>query len=488
MRLDPQLLRALSSRGVRSRSPPPAPARSTLPSGAHVRGGSRPLGGRPCPLLAAASSRRSTRRRRPGPGNPARGPLALLAAAHDDRQRALHPGALAVCGAAGRADAQRRAGGRRALRARAVAPHQHLRGRAQPALRRRDRQGEQAEPAARVGRDDDGVGQRYRGASLVVGLLLGWSSARGRARRSASRSSARRSCGTIYSLPPFLLKPRACARRRPPPAALALARARGGLACDDALYHTTDRSDDDNLRIASSGRATRRGAPARAAARAAAPCAARVLTRARRRAAAALAAARLSRDHVGAWRADQLRLLLARERRPPRRHALAAALAAQRMAVPRPSALLLHVRRRDRPRQRRRRRRRRPLSDHPLVLASAPRPRGAGAALASRPPLRRPRASPPPRLGAAAAASTSALAVGRRAARPHGARRRRRVVRRRSAAAPPSTRRRRARCTSTTCSCGRSSTRRTSAAVCQVTTSRVVAVPSLLIPRGAQRF
>ena len=84
------------------------------------------------------------------------------------------------------------------------------------------------------------------GASLVVGLLLGWSSARWSSAALRLTLVGSALLGTIYSLPPRRPKARRRpprpppAARRPPPAARARARARRAR-CDDALYHTTDR-------------------------------------------------------------------------------------------------------------------------------------------------------------------------------------------------------------------------------------------------------
>ena len=76
------------------------------------------------------------------------------------------------------------------------------------------------------------------GASLVVGLLLGWSSARWSSAALRLTLVGSALLGTIYSLPPFRLKARRRAARRPPPRPRPRARA---TRCDDALYRTTDR-------------------------------------------------------------------------------------------------------------------------------------------------------------------------------------------------------------------------------------------------------
>ena len=77
------------------------------------------------------------------------------------------------------------------------------------------------------------------GASLVVGLLLGWSSARWSSAALRLTLVGSALLGTIYSLPPF--SPQR-ARRLPPAARRPRPRPRARRArCDDALYHTTDR-------------------------------------------------------------------------------------------------------------------------------------------------------------------------------------------------------------------------------------------------------
>ena len=98
------------------------------------------------------------------------------------------------------------------------------------------------------------------GASLVVGLLLGWSSARWSSAALRLTLVGSALLGTIYSLPPFRLK----ARRRPPPAArrLALARARGGLAV--TMPYTTRLTASDDTIYASQVLAERPAAAARA--------------------------------------------------------------------------------------------------------------------------------------------------------------------------------------------------------------------------------
>ena len=97
------------------------------------------------------------------------------------------------------------------------------------------------------------------GASLVVGLLLGWSSARWSSAALRLTLVGSALLGTIYSLPPFRLK-----ARRPPPAArrLALARARGGLAV--TMPYTTRLTASDDTIYASQVLAERPAARARA--------------------------------------------------------------------------------------------------------------------------------------------------------------------------------------------------------------------------------
>ena len=99
------------------------------------------------------------------------------------------------------------------------------------------------------------------GASLVVGLLLGWSSARWSSAALRLTLVGSALLGTIYSLPPFRLK----ARRRPPPAARCprpRPRARGGLAV--TMPYTTRLTASDDTIYASQVLAERPAARPRA--------------------------------------------------------------------------------------------------------------------------------------------------------------------------------------------------------------------------------
>ena len=233
------------------------------------------------------------------------------------------------------------------------------------------------------------------GASLVVGLLLGVVE---RAlveeqRRSASRSSARRS-----SAPSTRCRRFASGGRRPPhplPAALALALRARGMNAETMPYTTRLTASDDTI-YASQVLAELGSARARAD-QPPPPPPTPVLTR-RRAARAPRRMLASLRDHVGAWRARSTSASSGTRRsRGPRRQALdPPPLAAHPLRRCLGAVLFYpHVRRRDRPRQRTS-----PTSPATASTASA-RSRCASArrrCCASPPPSSPPpSSSPPPR-------------------------------------------------------------------------------------------